>query len=302
MEGNQDNTRRGWDFVLKLIGLITIIPLAPLINRFIPPIIIGYWNVDLLLSILLSFLLVRLMLWLFKPLIVPAFLLVSAVVLYNQFTDGYNLKSMLQDYRNMVVNNWNSKDKKEEDLYIVKPSIFDSGVERAAKGLKSKMNPKDSIVRNFAVRHSVEYFDEYQPKYGHLVRYLSLFKHINSNFKYVADPLRDEYYASPRETIEDGLAGDCDDHTILMISALKAIGARCRMVLTVGHVYPELYCGDKESFTRFQDAVTNLFANQNFKGLFYREENGNYWINLDYTARHPGGPYVDDKAYVVMEL
>lgn len=288
--------------MLNSIGLLTVLPLAPLINRFIPPVIVGYWNVDLLISIIAAFFLVRFILWAFRPLIIPAFILVAGFVMYNQFTEGYNLRSMFRDYKNLVAKSWDVRDNKEKDLYLIKPDIFDSGVEKAVKGLKSKITPKDSLTRNFAVKHSIEYFDDYHSKYGPAVRYLSLFKYINNNFKYVDDPNRDEYFASPRETIENGLGGDCDDHTILMISCLKAVGAKCRMVLTENHVYPELYCGDKKSFNEIQEAITHLFATEDFRGLYYREESGNYWINLDYTAHHPGGPYVDNKAYAVVEF
>ncbi|MBX2923280.1 MAG: transglutaminase domain-containing protein [Chitinophagaceae bacterium] len=290
------------NLVLNFIGLLTILPMAPLINRFIPPVIVGYWNIDLFLSILIAFVLVRIILWIFRPLMIPAFILVCGIIIYNQFAEGYNLKNMILDYKNMVTKSWDIRDVKEKDLYLVKPDLFDTGVEKAVKGLKSKMMPKDSVVRNFSVRHSIEYFDDYHSKYGPIVRYLSLFKHINSTFKYVGDPERDEYYASPKETIENGLGGDCDDHTILMISCMKAIGAKCRMVLTENHVYPELFCGDKKKFMQIQEAITHLFSTENFSGLYYREENGNYWINLDYTAHHPGGPYVDNKAYAIVEF
>lgn len=288
--------------LLNTIGLLTVIPLAPLINRFFPPVIIGYWNIDLLISILIAFLIVRLILWLFRPLIIPAFLLFSGFIVYGHFTSGYNLQSMITEYRNLVTKSWDVRNVKEKDLYLVKPGLFDTGVEKAVKGMQAKIDPKDSVLRNFAVKHSIEYFDEYHKKYGASVRYLSLFKYINGNFKYVSDPERDEYYASPRETIENGMGGDCDDHTILMISALKAIGAKCRMVLTENHVYPELYCGDKKRFSEIQEAIANLFSEYNFTGLYYREENGHYWINLDYTAHHPGGPYVDNKAFAIVEF
>lgn len=302
MSEQNDRSFFARNLVLNSIGLLTILPLAPLINRFIPPVIIGYWNVDLLLSIIISFFLIRGLLWLFRPLIIPAFILLSGFVLYSQFTDGYNLQNMILDYKNFVSKSWDVRDVKEKDLYLVKPDLFDSGVEKAVKGLKAKMNPKDSIVRNFSIANSIKNFDDYHSKYGTTVRYLSLFKYINNNFKYVGDPYRDEYYASPMETIQNGLGGDCDDHTILMISCLRAIGAKCRMVLTENHVYPELFCGDKKQFTQIQEAITHLFSNENFTGLFYREENGNFWINLDYTAHHPGGPYVDNKAYAVVEF
>ncbi|MDX2045153.1 MAG: transglutaminase domain-containing protein [Chitinophagaceae bacterium] len=290
------------NFILNLVGLLTIIPLAPLINRVIPPILIGKWNADLVVAILLAYLFVRFVLWVFKPLIIPAFVMVCVVVVFNILTSTYNLQSMVNDYKRLVQQSWDNKDRKEKDLYLIKPSLFDSEVDKAVKGLKSKINYKDSLVRNFAVKHSLDYFDDYYSKYGADVRFLSLFKYLNNHFKYVSDAQRDEYYATARETIENGLGGDCDDHTILMISCLKAIGARCRMVLTVDHVYPELHCGDKKSFLLIQEAITDLFASENFSGLFYREENGEYWINLDYSARHPGGPYADNKAYAIVNF
>jgi hypothetical protein len=290
------------NFILNAVGLFTIIPLAPLINRIIPPIIIGGFNADLVLAILLAYGFVRFILWIFKPLMIPAFVMVCLIMTFNVFTSSYNLKSMVNDYRNLVQQNWRNKDKKQKELFLVKSSLFDTEVEMAVKGIKSKILVRDSVVRNFAVSHSLDYFDEYYPKYGYYVRFLSLFKHINSEFKYVADAQRDEYYANARETIESKMGGDCDDHTILMISSMLLVGAKCRMVLSTDHVYPELHCGDKKNFLKIQTAITELFADQPFTGLYYREENGEYWINLDYSARHPGGPYVDNKAYAVVEF
>ena len=69
------------NLVLNTIGLLTVLPLAPLINRFIPPVIIGYWNVDLLLSIIAAFFLVRFVLWIFRPLIILFFILVAGFVI-----------------------------------------------------------------------------------------------------------------------------------------------------------------------------------------------------------------------------
>ncbi len=263
---------------------------------------IGSFNADLFLAILLALVFVRLVLWLFKPLIIPSFVMIALIMFFNIYSNTYTVSGMVTDYRNLVSSNWDNRMKKDKNLYIVKPSLFDSEVEKAVKGMKSQMNFKDSMVRNFAVKYSTAYFDDEYKIYGPTVRYLSLFKYINHNFKYVQDPQKKEYYATPMETIENGMAGDCDDHTILMISALNAIGAKTRMVLTEDHVYPELYCGDRKSFLRLQSAIIDLFPQENFSGLYYREENGAFWINLDYSAHHPGGPYVNNKAYAVVEF
>lgn len=298
---SHDKYRAARKLLLIVVGILTIIPSAPLINRYIPPLMVGSWNLDLAFSIVLASVCIYLILRLFQFLMIPALLLCAGVLFYNQFTDGYGFKKMINDYRSMVVDNWGKKEQKEIDL-VLTPSFFDGPLTKTVKSLQSKVNYKDSIVRNFAVSNSLVYFDDYHNKYGSLVRVLSLFKHINSTFKYVSDSERDEYFAAPRETIQNGMGGDCDDHTILMVSALKAIGAHCRMVLTEGHLYPELLCGDEKAFELMQSAIILLFGKEAIGNIYYHEQNGKYWINLDYSARYPGGPYVSEKAYALIDL
>ena len=304
MQAETSNHKLGvaLNFILNTVGLLTVIPLAPLINRIVPPLMILEYNADLLVSVLLSFVFVRIIFWLFKPLIIPSFIMICLIMAFNLLTNSYSLHTMMTDYSNMVRRNWQQKDEKKIELYLVKGNLFDSDVEKSVKALRSKINYSDSLVRNFAVKHSLDEFDESYPKYGYHVRFLSLFKYINTHFKYVPDAQGDEYYATPRETIENGMGGDCEDHTLLMVSAMRAIGARCRMILTTDHVYPELYCEDLKEFNKVQDAIISLFPEQDLTGIYYREEKGAYWINLDYTATHPGGPYVNDKAYAVIDF
>jgi hypothetical protein len=289
------------NFLLVAIGLLTIVPLAPVINRYLPPVLVGSFNLDLILSLVLAALFTWLVLRIFRFLLIPAVIFLVVVVFYNQFTNGYGFKSMINDYRSMVENNWGNNDKKEKNL-VVSASFFDGPLTKTVKSLQSKVDFKDSLVRNFAVQHSLDYFDEYHMKYGSMVRLLSLFKYINSNFKYVSDSERDEYFANPRETILNGMGGDCDDHTLLMVSCLKAIGGHVRMVLTEGHLYPELLAGDEKSFERMQQAIVYLFGNEAIDNMYYHEQNGQYWLNLDYSAKYPGGPYVSEIAYAIIEL
>lgn len=287
--------------ILVIVSMLTVLPLAPVINRYLPPILFGSLNLDLIISLVLAGLFTWLVLRIFRFLLIPSVIFLVIVLFYNQFTNGYGFKSMLNDYRSMVENNWGSNDKKEKNL-VVTASFFDGPLTKTVKALQSKVDYKDSIVRNFAVQHSLEFFDEYHMKYGSMVRLLSLFKYINSKFKYVSDSERDEYFATARETILNGMGGDCDDHTILMVSCLKAIGGHLRMVLTEGHLYPEMLCGDKKSFERMQQAIVYLFGNEAIDNMYYHEQNGQYWINLDYSAKYPGGPYVSEIAYAIIEL
>ena len=287
--------------LLVIVSILTILPLAPLINRYIPPLMIGDWNLDLTVSLLLAGLATWLILRLFRFLLIPAVALCVLVLIYNQLTNGYGFSSMVTDYKSMVENNWGRNGQKETDL-VLTPGIFDGPLTKTIKALQSKVNSSDSVVRNFAVQHSLDNFDEYHTKYGPIVRTLSLFKYINSNFKYVSDSERDEYFATARETILNGMGGDCDDHSIVMVSCLKAIGAHCRMVLSEGHLYPELYAGDKKAFDHLQQAIIYLFSDRPIDNIYYHEQDGKYWINLDYTAKHPGGPYLSEKAYAIIDL
>ncbi|HEY8896819.1 MAG TPA: transglutaminase domain-containing protein [Niastella sp.] len=301
MNQAQDKYGHTRKVLLVLLSILAVIPLAPLINRYIPPLILGNWNFDLTVSIILAGTLTFLTLRLFRFLLLPAVGLLILVLIYNQLTNGYGFGNMLRDYKTMVQNNWGKKEQKEIDL-VLRPTFFDGPLTKTVKALQSKVRPTDSVVRNWSVKNSLESFDEYYPKYGSQVRLLSLFRHINSNFKYVSDSERDEYFATANETIQNGLGGDCDDHTILMVTCMKAIGAHCRMILTDGHLYPELLCGDEKQFEMMQQAVIHLFGNEAIDNMYYHEQNGQYWINLDYTARYPGGPYVSETAYAIINL
>lgn len=286
----------------NLLSLLTLLLLAPYINRFTPPLVANGWHIDLLAAVVVSFLIVYLLRWIFRPLIVPAVLLMTGVLLINKFTDRYTFSNVLNDYKGMVQGNLGAKDSKQLDILSLYPRRVESYRDKTVRGMREKINSQDSVVRNFSVKHSLDYYDEYFYKYGKITRFLSLFRYINSHFKYVLDSRRDEYFATPQETIQNGLGGDCDDHSILMMSCLQSIGARCRIVLVKGHAYPELYCGDRNDFEIMKQAIITLFPKPAVKEVYYHELKGEYWINLDYTARHPGGPYMNDKVYALIEL
>ncbi|MEP6846145.1 MAG: transglutaminase domain-containing protein [Panacibacter sp.] len=290
------------EILIHVAGILFIIPLAPFLCRFIPPVFVGDWNVDLIIALILSIIIIRLMQWLVKPLIIPAFLLVLAILVYNQFNSNFTFGNIANGYTTIVNQNWNIREQKQVDQLSFNPHLFENAEEKVTRLVKAKVQYKDSVVRNFAVKHSLENFDEFNYKYRQLTRYFSLFKYINSNFKYVSDAQRDEYYATPKETILNGLGGDCDDHSILMAASLMSIGATCRLVIIQGHMYPEIYIGDKKQFEITQAAIIQFFDHENIDRIYYHENNGEYWINLDYTSTYPGGPYMNDLVKLVISF
>ncbi|NIG52602.1 transglutaminase domain-containing protein [Chitinophaga sp. Cy-1792] len=288
--------------VLNILSLLTIVAQAPYLNRFLPPIMAGGFHVDLLVSVIISLAFVFLLRWIFKPLVIPVFITICCIMLVNNFGKGYSFYNIFNDYKGMVQGNWVAKDSKQLDILSLYPHKVESYRDKTVRGIREKINYNDSTVRNFSIRHSLDYYDSYWYKYGSIVRYLSLFRYINTNFKYVLDSRRDEYFATPQETILNGLGGDCDDHSLLMTSCLQSIGARTRIVLIKGHAYPELYVGSKEDFEVMKQAIILFFPRPPIREIYYHELKGEYWINLDYSARHPGGPYLNDRVYALIEL
>ena len=289
------------EIMIQIAAILTVIPLAPFLTRFIPPVIMGDINIDLFIAILLSIIFTRLMVWLLRPMVLPAFVLIVLVLGVNQMIGNYSFTNVIRDYKTIVQHNWTVREEKQTDLVSLNPAQFleNDGTTRL---VLRKIQATDSTVRNFSVQHSLDFFDAYLNKYDMLPRYLSLFKYINKNFKYVPDSQRDEYFATARETILNGLGGDCDDHSILMASCMMSIGAKCRIIIVQGHMYPELYVGSKKDYELFQQAVLELFSNYRIDKLYYHEHNGEYWVNLDYTARHPGGPYLNDHVVSIIDL
>ncbi len=51
-----------------------------------------------------------------------------------------------------------------------------------------------------------------------------------------------------------------------------------------------------------QQAIIHLFSDQAIENIFYHEQDGQYWVNLDYTAKYPGGPYLSEKAFAIIDL
>lgn len=297
--------RNKYNFTSKIIaeiaGILIIIPLAPFICKYIPPVIIGSFNIDLILSILIALLFVRIMIALLKPLVLPVLIILVGLLIYNEYNGAYGFKNVINDYKTLTYTNWKVREEKQTDIFPENTGIFENEAGKVTRLVKSKIQFQDSVTRNFAVQHSLDYFREYESKYSMTARYLSLFKYINNHFNYVPDAQRDEYYATPRETILNGLGGDCDDHSILMASCLMSIGAKCRLVIVENHMYPEMYVGKKNDFDILQQAIVQLFSDQKIDRIYYHEQNGDYWINLDYTAHYPGGPYMNDHVKLVIE-
>ena len=132
---------------------------------------------------------------------------------------------------------------------------------------------------------------------------------MREKWRYVNDPRGIDYMAPAHESIEAGLAGDCDDFAILMASLIEAIGGKTRVILAWGpkggHAYAEVYVGNENDVQRLIDWISNYsdeygrlrkklyrwLLGENYTFHYHKEGSGECWLNLDWTAEHPGGKF-----------
>lgn len=164
----------------------------------------------------------------------------------------------------------------------------------------------NSKVRNFALYTVNKHFTK-TPNYilnRKFIQYFAVFKEINARWNYVNDPKGQEYFASGSESLLY-FSGDCDDHAILMCAAIKSIGGSMRLIHTGKHMYPELLIGkekDLEIATYLISSELFIKESKNKTIYFHRDENGKIWLNLDYTARYPGGPFLGEEVLSILDL
>jgi len=128
---------------------------------------------------------------------------------------------------------------------------------------------------------------------------------IYKRWTYVNDPNGLNYYSPASRTINLGLKGDCDDFAILVASTMSAIGGSPRVILASntggGHAYTEVYLGPDKS--NLESATNYICKRYKCKGIAYRVSNEGgqtrYYLNLDWQAKYPGGPYYQNDGETV---
>ena len=213
-------------------------------------------------------------------------------LIYGTLFAEYGFQRVFEDYRSMIFSM--QEDPHPQDLIISKLLPFPN---------KSKIidavnftNPK---VRNFALYATTKHFKDIK---GHakdrkLIQCFAVFKEIKQRWNYVNDPKGQEYIAAASESIQH-FSGDCDDHAILMSACIKAIGGTPRIIHTGGHMYPEMLIGDKndlETAVYLIKEVLFVEESKNKEIHYHIDERGKIWLNLDYTAKFPGGPFMKEE-------
>jgi hypothetical protein len=291
--------KKPWDSVIiLLLNILIAIPVFIIIHqKLIDP----QWpfQLDRILLFLGILIVIQLVLRLLRTIIIVCIVLYLLVLIFGSLFGNYGFNSVFEDYRSMVYAM--SDDPNPQDIIISKLLPFPN---------KSKIlnaieydNPK---VRNFALLATTKYFKDVKGyhEYRLQIQCFAVFKEIQNRWNYVNDPKGKEYIARASESLIH-FSGDCDDHAILMAACVRAVGGTPRLIHTGGHIYPEVLIGDKKDLEAINYLVKEILFKEESKGKelhYHIDERGNIWLNLDYTAKYPGGPFMSEEILGALTL
>lgn len=183
----------------------------------------------------------------------------------------------------------------------VAPTSVTSYWDTQASKVVEAMDYTNPTTRDFAL----SLIDKDHGGNYNIAQICDMWEKIYNRWTYVNDPKGTEYYSPASRTIKLGLKGDCDDFAILVASTMSAIGGSPRVILASntggGHAYTEVYLGPDKS--NLESATKYICKRYNCKGIAYRVSNEGgqtrYWLNLDWWAKHPGGPYYQNDGATV---
>lgn len=284
--------KKPWDSIIILaLNILIAIPVFIILHQnLIDP----EWpyHADRILIFITLVVAIQLVLRLLKTILIICIALYVLALMFGSLSGNYGFNAVYEDYRSMIYTM--AEDPNPQDIIISKLLPFPN--KRQIIDAVNSDNPK---VRNFSVMAATKYFKDVKGYQQHrrMIQCFSLFKVIRNKWNYVNDPKGREYIASASESLQH-FSGDCDDHAILMAAAIKAIGGTPRIIHTGGHLYPEMLIGTKADLETANYLIKELLFVEESKGQelhYHIDERGQVWLNLDYTARYPGGRFMSEE-------
>jgi hypothetical protein len=291
--------QKPWDdVIIFVLNILIAIPLFIIAHQNLIE-LNWFFNIDRIFLFLFIIVAIQLILRLLRTIIIICIFLYVLVLFFGTASGNYGFNSVYEDYDSMLYTMSDSPN--PQDIIIAKLLPFPN---------KSKIinaieyqNPR---VRNFAVMATSKHFKNIKgySDYRTIIQCFAVFKEINSRWNYVSDPKDGDYIATASESL-DYFSGDCDDHSILMAASVRAIGGTPRLIHTKGHIYPEILVGNLNDLETVNYLIKNvLFEKESYqKQLHYHiDERGQVWLNLDYTAKYPGGPFLSEEILGALTL
>ncbi|HEY4618995.1 MAG TPA: transglutaminase [Flavobacterium sp.] len=291
--------KKPWDdVIIFVLNVLIAIPVFIIVHQNLIE-LKWFFNIDRILIFLLIIVIIQLILRLLRTVIIVCIVLYFLVLLYGTASGNYGFNSVYEDYDSMI---YTMNDNPfPQDIIIAKLLPFPN-----KSKIINAIDYQNAKVRNFAIMATSKNFKNVKgySDYRTIIQCFAVFKEINSRWNYVSDPKDTDYIAAASESL-DYFSGDCDDHSILMAASVRAIGGTPRLIHTKGHIYPEILIGSLNDLETVNYLIKNvLFINESYKKQlhYHIDEREQVWLNLDYTAKYPGGPFMSEEILGALTL
>lgn len=284
--------KKPWDSVIIFVlNILISVPLFIIIHQNI---IDPEWpfHIDRILLFVAMVIAIQLVLRLLKTILIVCIALYLLALLFGSAFGNYGFNAVYEDYRSMIYTM--ADDPNPQDIILSKLLPFPNKAK-----IIDAVNYDNPRVRNFALMATTKYFRDVKGyrEQRRMIQSFAVFKEIRNRWNYVDDPKGQEYIASATESLQH-FSGDCDDHAILMSAAIRAVGGTPRIIHTGGHLYPEMLIGTKADLETANYLIKEVLFVEESRGKeihYHVDERGQVWMNLDYTASFPGGPFMSEE-------
>lgn len=249
-------------------------------------------HIDRILLFLALLVIIQLILRLLRTVLIICIAIYLIILIYGSLFGRYGFNAVYDDYKAMIYAM--AEDPNPQDIIVSKLLPFPN----KSKILEA-INYDDPGIRNFALMATTKYFKNVKShkQYRQMIQCFAVFKEIRDRWNYVNDPKGREYIADATESLQH-FSGDCDDHAIFMAACIRAIGGTPRIIHTGGHLYPEMLVGSKADLEAANYLIKQVLFVEESRGKeihYHIDERGQIWLNLDYTATYPGGPFMSEE-------
>jgi hypothetical protein len=291
--------KKPWDMIIIfVINVLITIPLFLILHQNLEN-LEWIWHLDRILIVIVLLVLIQIVLSLMRRVTLILVFGYLIVLFFGSIFGNYTFTSVFEGYQSILYSMNNNP--YPQDIIISRLFPFPNK-SKVIKAIEYD-NPK---VRNFSIMAANKYFKNVKGyhEYATIIQCFAVFKEINSNWNYVNDPKGQEYIASATESLQY-LSGDCDDHSILMAACVRSIGGTPRLIHTDGHIYPEILIGKQADLEIVNYLIKKILFPKESKGKninYHIDERGQIWLNLDYTAKYPGGPFMYEEILGALTL
>ncbi len=286
------HVKKPWDILIILIlNILFTIPIFIILHQNIID-FNWFFQLDRIILFILIFSILYLILNKLRRFTLLSTLLYILFLIYGTLIGDYGFYRVFEDYRAMIFAM--QQNPNPQDIILSKLLPFPNKLK-----VIDAVDFTNPSVRNFALLATTKHFSDFKTneKNRKMIQCFAVFKVIKSKWNYVNDPKGREYVAQASESLLH-FSGDCDDHAILMAACIRAVGGTPRLIHTGGHIYPEMLIGNSSDLEQAIYLIKEkLFISEskNKQIHYHVDERGQIWLNLDYTAIYPGGPFMSEE-------